>query len=205
MRIFDRDVSQLIRMEVNRKRQIICDFFSFQKILWNYYLTCSELTYLILVDLFARLFRICWLRLEMPFLKLLNSTYWQEGRAVTSWTLENCPTAHIRTVSPRRAAELPSPCVHPHTLPLPQLSPDGGRKVKRTEEQELLYTGRRGGGKKDMKKPNSFVSRWNLFPSTQKMTSRSLHYQRLEAKAELNTWAVLKVSTVISLALKILA
>lgn len=33
----------------------------------------------------------------------------------------------------------------------------------------------------------------------------SLHYQRLEIKAEASTWAVLKVSTVISLALKILA
>lgn len=150
---------------VNRKRQIICDFFQLSE---NYVELLSHMFWTYVVDLFAGLFRIFWLRPGMPFLKLLNSTYWQEGRAVTNCALENCRTEHIRNVSRRRAAELPSPCVHPYALPLPQLSPDGGRKVKRTEEQELLYTSGRGRGRKGMKKPKSFVSRWNLFPSTQK-------------------------------------
>lgn len=55
VRTLDRDVSQLIWMEVYRKRQIACDFLHFEEIVWNYYLTFSLFIYLILVDLFAGL------------------------------------------------------------------------------------------------------------------------------------------------------
>lgn len=107
--------------------------------------------YLILVDLFPGLFRVCWLRPEMPFLELLISTYWQEGRAVANCTLESCVTQDIRSAGCRRADELPSPCARPHALPQPQVSAGWGRKVKRTEEQKPLYTSGRGRGRKGMK------------------------------------------------------
>lgn len=105
---------------------------------------------------------------------------------------------------PAAAAEVPSPCAHPSTLPLPQLAAGCGSKGMRTEEQKPLWKRQRG-EKKGMKKSNCCFQVNSLSFCSQKMIFTSLHYQRFEIKAEASTWAVLKVSTVISLALKILA
>jgi len=116
--------------------------------------------YFILVDLFAGLFRVYWLRPGKCFLKLLISAYWKEGRSVTNCTLENCAADDIRSPCCRQEDELPSPRTHPHALPLPYLSAGWGRKVRKTEEQKPLYVGGRGRGRKGIKIPtNSVVSR----------------------------------------------
>lgn len=141
---------------------------------------------------FADLFRVYLLRPEMLFLKLLVSNYWQDSRAVTA------PWRHMQL----RAGAIPS-CPLQHTSPAPIIS----RVWKQGDEDR---------GKEvpveDAKKEKAWKSLTQFFPGeisflllTKDDLHISLHCQRLEIKAEASTWAVLKVNTVISLALKILA
>lgn len=93
VRTLDRDVSQLIWMEVYRKRQITCDFLRFEEMVWNYYLTFSLFIYLILVDLFAGLLGYIWLDQKYPF-------YWN-----CSWLL-NGRKAELQQTAPWKPVQL---------------------------------------------------------------------------------------------------
>lgn len=72
------------------------------------------------MDLIADLFRIYWLRPEMPFLKLDMPTYWQEVRAITNCMLENA-TEDIGSLVCTTLIQSLISC-HAHLLPLPLLS-----------------------------------------------------------------------------------
>lgn len=98
------------------------------------------------------------LRPEMPFLKLLISNYWQDRRAVTPWR-----PVQLRTYQESQLQQLRChPCVPTPATIISRVWKQGDES-RGTEAHVEEAEKKRG-----MKKSNSVVSRWNLFPSAHK-------------------------------------